>query len=77
MFSATWLYHPTYGASLFLEEAQHEAALEDGWYDTPAKFPVDAPPSPSVLNHVALPDLTGEDEPDTPKRKPGRPRKDA
>ena len=35
----TWLYHETENPRIFKTEATAEAALDDGWYDSPAKVP--------------------------------------
>lgn len=33
-----YVYHPEFGRKL-VETAEYERLLDEGWYDTPAKFP--------------------------------------
>ena len=64
----SWRYH-TDGRSLLCRDAAHDAELAD-WSDDDVRW--------TPVNGTPLPELTAEpnDVPE-PKRKPGRPRKDA
>ena len=68
----SWLYHPNGEAKIFEDEDACALALAEGWADSPYQFGV----ASTVVQPASLePDESEPDEPITPKKKGGRPRK--
>ena len=81
--SQHWIYHPQHQARI-VGEQEYFKLLEEGWYDTPAKFPSVNTRQGLGAVEVKVPDAeeAAEEkveikETEEPKRKAGRPKKDA
>jgi hypothetical protein len=73
----SWRYHPS-GASKLIRTVAEDAALEPEWSDADVRLSAAPEPvsAPVVSDTIEL--AVEQDSPvEPPKRKPGRPRKDA
>lgn len=56
-----WIHHPN-GNSVIVNDPGHEEAHGEGWYDTPADFPV-AEADPILPDPTELPKVKGKPGP--------------
>jgi hypothetical protein len=76
-----WIYHPQHDAKI-VGEQEYFKLLEEGWYDSPAKFPTVNTQQGLGTAEVATAPLAEDvkqEETDVaiPEKKRGRPKKDA